>query len=67
MNSLYRLWIKNNREIPRNKAHSDKSTTNTSSDSSSENSYKDVKSNSFQNTDGNSSDEKERQHTSKSF
>ena len=36
------------REIPRNKAHSDKSTTNTSSDSSSENSYKDVKSNSFQ-------------------
>ena len=67
LNSLYRLWIKNNREIPRNKAHSDKSTTNTSSDSSSENSYKDVKSNSFQNTDGNSSDEKERQHTSKSF
>ena len=66
--SLYKLWIKNNKEIPksRNKNHSDKSTT-TSSESSSENSYKDIKSNSYQNSDGNSSDGRERQHTSKSF
>ena len=68
LNSLYKLWIKNQRKIPksRHKANSDKSTT-TSSDSSSESSYKDIKSNSFQNTDGNSGDEKERQHTSNSF
>ena len=68
LHSLYKLWIKNNKEIPksRNKNHSDKSTT-TSSESSSENSYKDIKSNSYQNSDGNSSDGRERQHTSKSF
>ena len=68
LNSLYKLWIKNNKEIPKtkNKTHSDKSTT-TSSDSSSENSFKDIKSNSYQNSDGNSSDDKGRQHTSKSF
>ena len=68
LNSLYKLWIKNNQKIPkmRNKNHSDKSTTS-SSDSSSETSYKDIKSNSYQNTDGNSSDEKGSQHTSKSF
>ena len=68
LHSLYKLWIKNNKEIPKtkNKTHSDKSTT-TSSDSSSENSFKDIKSNSYQNSDGNSSDDKGRQHTSKSF
>ena len=69
LNSLYKLWIKNNREIPksRNKTNSDRSTTS-SSESSSESSFKDIKSNSFQNSDGNnSSDEKERQHTSNSF
>ena len=68
LNSLYKLWIKNNQKIPktRNKNHSDKSTAS-SSDSSSESSYKDIKSNSYQNTDGNSSDEKGSQHTSKSF
>ena len=66
--SLYKLWIKNNKEIPksRNKNPSDKSTTS-SSESSNESSYKDIKSNSYQNSDGNSSDGKERQHTSKSF
>ena len=68
LNSLYKLWIKNNQKIPkmRNKNHSDKSTTS-SSDSSSETSCKDIKSNSYQNTDGNSSDDKGSQHTSKSF
>lgn len=70
LNSLYKLWIKNNKEIPRtknkNKTNSDKSTTS-SSDTSSENISKEIKSNSFQNTDGNSSDEKERLHTSNSF
>ena len=70
LNSLYKLWIKNNKEIPRtknkNKTNSDRSTTS-SSDTSSENSSKEIKSNSFQNTDGNSSDEKERLHTSNSF
>ena len=68
--SLYQLWIKNNKEIPKTKNktknHSDKSTT-TSSESSSDNSFKDIKSNSYQNSDGNSSDDKGRQHTSKSF
>ena len=70
LNSLYKLWIKNNKEIPRTKnkkkTNSDRSTTS-SSDISSENSSKEIKSNSFQNTDGNSSDEKERLHTSNSF
>ena len=70
LKSIYKLWIKNNKEIPKtknkNKNHSDKSTT-TSSNSSSENSFKDIKSNSYQNSDGNRSDDKGRQHTSKSF
>jgi hypothetical protein len=68
LNTLERLWIKNNRIIPktRNKNHSDKSTTS-SSESSSKSSHKEIKSNSYQNTDGNSSDEKRSQHTAKSF
>ena len=67
LNSLYKLWIKNNQEMPktRNKNHSDKSTTS-SSDSSSNNSFKDIKSNSYQNTDNNSSDEG-KQRTANSF
>ena len=59
LGSLYRLWLKNNKTIPRTKmkSPSDKS-TNDSSDSSSEKSFNNIKSNSFQNTDENS-DEKE--------
>ena len=66
LNSLYNLWLKNNKEIPKN--FSDKSTTTSShsSHSSSNSSYEGIKSKSYQNSDGNSSDEK-RQHTSKSF
>jgi len=68
LNSLYKLWIKNNKQIPktRNKNHSDKSTT-TSSDSSSEKSYKDIKSNSYQNSDNNSYEDDRKQRTSNSF
>ena len=67
LNSLYKLWIKNNQEMPktRNKNHSDKSTTS-SSESSSNNSYKDIKSNSYQNTDNNSTDDRN-QRTANSF
>ena len=68
LNSLYKLWIKNNGKIPKrkNKNNNDKS-TKSSSDSSSENSFKEIKSNSFQNSDGNTSDEKGRKHTANSF
>ena len=63
LNSLHKLWIKNNKEIPRtknkNKTDSDRNITS-SSDTSSENSSKGIRSNSFQNTDGYSSDEIER-------
>ena len=56
LGSLYRLWIKNNKQIPKsNKNQSDKS-TNDSSDQSSDNSSDNIKSNSFQNTDGNNED-----------
>lgn len=57
LSSLYRLWIKNNKQIPnsKNKNQSDKS-TNDSSDQSSDNSSDNIKSNSFQNTDGNNED-----------
>ena len=57
LSSLYRLWIKNNKQIPnsKNKNQSDKS-TNDSSDKSSDNSSDNIKSNSFQNTDGNNED-----------
>ena len=67
LNSLYKLWIKNNQEMPktRNKNHSDKSTTS-SSESSSNNSFKDIKSNSYQNTDNNSSDDR-KERTANSF
>ena len=65
LTSLYKLWIKNKQNFPKNyyrhKANSDKSTTS-SSDSSDENSFEQIKSNSFQNTDGNSSDEKEKKN-----
>lgn len=66
LRSLHNLWLKNNKEIPKN--FSDKSTTNSSHSShlSSDSSYEDIKSKSCQNSDGNSSDEK-REHTSKSF
>ena len=65
--SLYRLWIKNNQEIPKSKKknQSDKS-TNDSSDVSSEKISENIKSNSFQNTDGNN-DEKEKQKTVKTI
>ena len=68
LNSLYKLWIKNNGNMPKtkNKNHIDKS-TKSSFDSSSENSYKEIKSNSYQNSDGNNSDEKRSQHTANSF
>ena len=68
LNSLYKLWIKNNKEIPktRNKNHSDKSTTS-SSDSSGEKSHKDIKSNSYQNSDNNSYEDDRKQCTSNSF
>ena len=66
LRSLHNLWLKNNKEIPKN--FSDKSTTNSSHSShlSSDSSYEDIKSKSYQNSDGNSSDEK-RKTTSKSF
>ena len=66
LNSLHKLWIKNNKEIPRtkNKSKTNSHKRNTSSsDTSSENSSKGIRSNSFQNTDGYSSDEVERVHT----
>ena len=57
LSSLYRLWIKNNKQIPnsKNKNQSDKS-TNDSSDQSSDNSSDNIKSNSFQNKDENNED-----------
>ena len=65
LKSLYKLWIKNKENFPKNyyrhKTNSDKSTAS-SSDSSDENSFEKIKSNSFQNTDGNSSDEKEKKN-----
>ena len=68
LHSLYKLWIKNNREIPktRNKNHSDKSTTS-SSESSNDSIGDAIKSNSYQNSDGNSSEDKDRKLISKSF
>ena len=65
LTSLYKLWIKNKQNFPKNyyrhKANSDKSTAS-SSDSSDESSFENIKSNSFQNTDGNSIDEKEKKN-----
>ena len=64
LNSLYNLWIKNDKEININK-----SSTN-SSNSQNEKSYKYLKSNSFQNIDENKREEKinlGNKHTSKSF
>ena len=68
LRSLYNLWLKNNKEIPKrkNKNLSDKSTASCS-DSSSESIKDDIKSNSYQNSDGNSSEEQGRKLTSKSF
>ena len=68
LNSLYKLWIKNNQEMPktRNKNNSDKSTTSSSNSSDNNNSSKDIKSNSYQNTDNNSYDEG-KQRTANSF
>ena len=61
LGSLYRLWIKNNKQIPKsNKNQSDKS-TNDSSNESNDNSPEKIKSNSFQNTDENN-DEKDSKH-----
>ena len=66
LNSLYRLWIKNNKEIPRaknkNKTNIDNN-INFSSDTSSENNGKIIRSNSFQNTDGYTRDKVERVNT----
>lgn len=64
LNSLNKLWIKNNKKIilTKNKNHNDKST-----DSSSENSYKEIKSNSYQNTDVNTSEGNGARHTANSF
>ena len=67
LSSLYRLWIKNNKQIPKskNKNQSDKS-TNDSSDASCDNSSENIKSNSFQNVDENT-DDKETKHKSKTI
>jgi hypothetical protein len=66
LGSLYRLWIKNNKQIPKsNKNQSDKS-TNDSSNESNDNSPEKIKSNSFQNTDENN-DEKESKHKTKTI
>ena len=66
LGSLYRLWIKNNKQIPKsNKNQSDKS-TNDSSNESNDNSPEKIKSNSFQNTDENS-DEKDSKHKTKTI
>ena len=69
LESLYKLWLKNNKEIPktRNKNHSDKSTTTSSESSNQSIDKKNIKSKSFQNTDRGSSEEKEERHTSNSF
>ena len=57
LNSLNKLWIKNNKDLSKikNKKFIDKRTN--SSDSSNEKTYKDLKSNSYQNTDGNNNEE----------
>ena len=66
LGSLYRLWIKNNKHIPKsNKNQSDKS-TNDSSNESNDNSPEKIKSNSFQNTDENN-DEKDSKHKTKTI
>ena len=66
LGSLYRLWVKNNKQIPKsNKNQSDKS-TNDSSNESNDNSPEKIKSNSFQNTDENN-DEKESKHKTKTI
>ena len=66
LGSLYRLWIKNNKQIPKsNKNQSDKS-TNDSSNESNDNSPEKIKSNSFQNTDENN-DEKDSKHKTKTI
>ena len=70
LNSLYKLWIKNNKIFPNDnkyntnhkRNHSEKSTTS-SSDSSNENSFENIKSNSFQNIDGNNSEDKVKKKT----
>ena len=77
LNSLYRLWIKNNRQIPKtqnnpqkeeikNKLNKNNNHSEKSSDSSDDDQIKkDVKSNSFQNGDSISEDGKD--NTAKSF
>jgi hypothetical protein len=66
LGSLYRLWVKNNKQIPKsNKNQSDKS-TNDSSNESNDNSPEKIKSNSFQNTDENN-DEKDSKHKTKTI
>ena len=66
LGSLYRLWIKNNKQIPKsNKNQSDKS-TNDSSNESNDNSPEKIKSNSFQNMDENN-DEKDSKHKTKTI
>ena len=66
LGSLYRLWIKNNKEMPKsNKNQSDRS-TNDSSNESNENSPEKIKSNSFQNTDENN-DDKDSKHKTKTI
>ena len=68
LNSLNKLWIKNNGKIPKRKNinHTDKS-TKSSSDSSSESSYNEIKSKSYQNSDGNTNEDKKSQHSVNSF
>ena len=73
LNSLYKLWIKNNQQIPKVKKSNEKeeikcnnkSTISSSDSSDGEKKHKNMKSNSFQNMDSNSEDGKE--YTSKSF
>ena len=66
LGSLYRLWVKNNKQIPKsNKNQSDKS-TNDSSNESNDNSPEKIKSNSFQNSDENN-DEKDSKHKTKTI
>ena len=66
LGSLYRLWIKNNKQIPKsNKNQSDKS-TNDSSNESNDDSPEKIKSNSFQNIDENN-DDKDSKHKTKTI
>ena len=68
LRSLYKVWIKNNETLPKKNKNKDNNSTISSSDSSDENKHKQMKSNSFHDTNNLSEDDKdEKQKTSKSI